>query len=113
MALNKGIWDPEPRGTNIKGTNLKSLSFVVLGLGLSVWVFCKDCIYGNRGHKGYMAFVLLEKLGSFLEASTTEKRRSSSGSPTCRKIQISILLLLTNTTIPNIILILLLSYYYS
>ena len=25
MALNKGIWDPERRGTNIKGTNLKSL----------------------------------------------------------------------------------------
>ena len=27
MALNKGIWDPTLRGTNIKGTNLKSLSF--------------------------------------------------------------------------------------
>ena len=26
MALNKGIWDPKPRVTNIKGTNLKSLS---------------------------------------------------------------------------------------
>ena len=26
MALNKGIWDPKLRGTNIKGTNLKSLS---------------------------------------------------------------------------------------
>ena len=26
MALNKGIWDPEPRGTNSKGTNLKSLT---------------------------------------------------------------------------------------
>ena len=26
MALNKGIWDPELRGTNIKGTNLKSLT---------------------------------------------------------------------------------------
>ena len=25
MALNKGIWDPKLRGTNIKGTNLKSL----------------------------------------------------------------------------------------
>ena len=24
MALNKGIWDPKLRGTNIKGTNLKS-----------------------------------------------------------------------------------------
>ena len=27
MALNKGIWDPTLRGTNIKGTNLTSLSF--------------------------------------------------------------------------------------
>ena len=26
MALNKGIWDPKLRGTNIKGTNLKSLT---------------------------------------------------------------------------------------
>ena len=26
MALNEGIWDPKPRVTNIKGTNLKSLS---------------------------------------------------------------------------------------
>ena len=26
MALSKGIWDPKLRGTNIKGTNLKSLS---------------------------------------------------------------------------------------
>ena len=25
MALNKGIWDPKLKGTNIKGTNLKSL----------------------------------------------------------------------------------------
>ena len=25
MAFNKGIWDSKPRGTNIKGTNLKSL----------------------------------------------------------------------------------------
>ena len=25
MSLNKGIWDPRLRGTNIKGTNLKSL----------------------------------------------------------------------------------------
>ena len=25
MALNKGIWDPKLRGTNLKGTNLKSL----------------------------------------------------------------------------------------
>ena len=25
MALNKRIWDPKLRGTNIKGTNLKSL----------------------------------------------------------------------------------------
>ena len=29
MALNKGIWDPKPRFTNIKGTNLKSLSLVM------------------------------------------------------------------------------------
>ena len=27
LALNKGIWDPKLRGTNIKSTNLKSLSF--------------------------------------------------------------------------------------
>ena len=27
MALYKGIWDSKPRGTNIKGTNLKSLTF--------------------------------------------------------------------------------------
>ena len=26
MILNKGIWDPRPRVTNIKGTNLKSLT---------------------------------------------------------------------------------------
>ena len=26
MALNKGIWDPKLRGTNIKGTNSKSLN---------------------------------------------------------------------------------------
>ena len=26
MVLNKGIWDPKPRVTNIKGTNLKSLT---------------------------------------------------------------------------------------
>ena len=25
MALNKGIWDPKLRGTNVKGPNLKSL----------------------------------------------------------------------------------------
>ena len=25
MALNKGFWDPEPRVTNIKDTNFKSL----------------------------------------------------------------------------------------
>ena len=25
MALNNGIWDPKPRVTNNKGTNLKSL----------------------------------------------------------------------------------------
>ena len=25
MALNKGIWVPRPRATNIKGTNFKSL----------------------------------------------------------------------------------------
>ena len=28
MALNKGIWDPKLRGTNVKGTHLKSLSLV-------------------------------------------------------------------------------------
>ena len=28
MALNKGIWDPKLRGTNIKGTNLKSLIYI-------------------------------------------------------------------------------------
>ena len=26
MALNKGIWDPKLRSTNMKGTNLKSLT---------------------------------------------------------------------------------------
>ena len=26
MALKKGIWDPKLRSTNIKGTNLKSLT---------------------------------------------------------------------------------------
>ena len=26
ITLNKGIWDPKLRGTNIKGTNLKSLT---------------------------------------------------------------------------------------
>ena len=36
MALNKGIWDPKPRGTNIKGTNLKSLmDCCYWGLGAS------------------------------------------------------------------------------
>ena len=29
MALNKGTWDPKPRGTNLEGTNLKSLSIGV------------------------------------------------------------------------------------
>ena len=33
MALNKGIWDPKRKGTNSKGTNLKSLNDV-----------CKDSI---------------------------------------------------------------------
>ena len=28
MVLNKGIWDPKPRVTNIRGTNLKSLKGV-------------------------------------------------------------------------------------
>ena len=32
MALNKGIWDPKLRGTNIKGTNLKSLMFSFCGV---------------------------------------------------------------------------------
>ena len=31
MALNKGIWDPKLRGTNIKGTNLKSLKLALTG----------------------------------------------------------------------------------
>ena len=31
MALNKGIWDPKLRGTNIKGANLKSLILRVPG----------------------------------------------------------------------------------
>ena len=26
MALNKGTWDPKPKRTNIKGTNLQSLN---------------------------------------------------------------------------------------
>ena len=34
MALNKGIWDPKRRGTNIKGTNLQSLILSGSGLGL-------------------------------------------------------------------------------
>ena len=34
MALNKGIWDPKLRGTNIKGTNLKSS---VKGLELVIY----------------------------------------------------------------------------
>ena len=43
MALNKGIWDPKPRGTNIKGTHLKylgcsncSVSILALSLSLSL-----------------------------------------------------------------------------
>ena len=41
MTLNKGIWDPKPRLTNIKGTNLKSLgcskcSVSILALSLSL-----------------------------------------------------------------------------
>ena len=32
MALNKGIWDPTARGTNIKGTNLKSLGVALHGV---------------------------------------------------------------------------------
>ena len=31
MALNKGIGEPEPGVTNIKGTNLKSLSLGLRG----------------------------------------------------------------------------------
>ena len=34
MALNKGIWDPKRRGTNIQGTNLKSSRGKVSGLSL-------------------------------------------------------------------------------
>ena len=30
MALNKGIWDPKPRATNVKGTNLTSLRLAVV-----------------------------------------------------------------------------------
>ena len=26
MVLNKGTWDPKPRVTSVKGTNLKSLT---------------------------------------------------------------------------------------
>ena len=29
MVLNKGIWEPKPRVTNIKGTNLKSLIYTI------------------------------------------------------------------------------------
>ena len=36
IVLNKGIWDPKPQDTNMKGTNLKSLicGFRVQGLRL-------------------------------------------------------------------------------
>ena len=41
ITLNKGIWDPKLRGTNIKGTNLKSVinaaeKYLVADWGL-VW----------------------------------------------------------------------------
>ena len=36
MALNKGIWDPKLRGTNIKGTNLKSLTLELPGTKIAV-----------------------------------------------------------------------------
>ena len=52
MGLNKGIWDPKPKVTNIKGTNLKSLTYYVAecrassrGIrvqGLGIWGFCPD-----------------------------------------------------------------------
>ena len=32
MALNQGIWDPRLRGTNIKGTNLKSLNPSIISI---------------------------------------------------------------------------------
>ena len=63
MALRNGIWDPKPRGTNIKGTNLKSLSVRGRGLrdedqtcqpqcldGLGV-VFCLVCGSGSSFDK--------------------------------------------------------------
>ena len=32
-GLNEGIWDPKLRGTNIKGTNLKSLKIGIQRTG--------------------------------------------------------------------------------
>ena len=64
MALSKGIWDPKPRGTNIKGTNLKSLKVLIPVLPLpqvplqlilsvakgAVKTIC--CIFSTQGNLG-------------------------------------------------------------
>ena len=33
MVFNKGIWDPQPKNTSIKGTDLKSLNHYDRGWG--------------------------------------------------------------------------------
>ena len=40
MALEKGIWDPKLRGTNIKGTNLKSLTYPWFYNPLYALIYC-------------------------------------------------------------------------
>ena len=42
MALNKGIWDPKLRGTNINGTNLKSV--IEWSSQLSCWESLKEAL---------------------------------------------------------------------
>ena len=49
MVLNKGSWDPKPRFTNIKGTNLKSLNVgIKKGLREDVGAKCEAWFWGLR-----------------------------------------------------------------
>ena len=62
MALNKGIWDPKLRGTNIKGTNLKSLSSGFHGIYWqnSHTAWGQGLGFGAEGSMGYVGRILPE-----------------------------------------------------
>ena len=46
MTLNKGIWDPKLRGTNVKGTNLKSSDIEAPLSLLALWLRSEDAVAG-------------------------------------------------------------------